>query len=342
MNGWVRLIAPGRCAKMINDCENSIRRGFCTGYEGENGVDLAELEAYVMVCREGKMSRAAEKLFMSKQTLSMTIKRVEAEMEEELLERTGSGVEMTEAGRCVFDYAQQILALHKACGEALEAMRANSRVKLSVGFGLMVWNFWSKKMGAAFERQYPEIELSAEGGHSCDLLQRMDEGELDMVITCMQTERYAQYDSHLLRSMDIQVRMAQDDPLAQKEFLTPWDLEGRILTYSNSGADFLQRFSTFLEGLGVHAQSCVTQGGNFLWNLREIREEKALQLTNSFYNAIVPSIGGFVSLPLVCDERLDMPKISVYALTPQTPRRKDASAQFMAFLARQMQEADRL
>ena len=185
-------------------------------------MDFSALEAYVMVCQEGKMSRAAEKLFISKQALSMAIKRVEGEMGTKLLARTGSGVVMTAEGERFFSYAQRILALWKDCGQELEAMKARQRARLRVGFGYMIWNFWSKDMEDAFSRSYPQIALSVQGERSSSLLRKMDEGQLDLVITCMQSQRYDQYNHKMLLPMDTLVMMAQDDALAGKTVLTPW------------------------------------------------------------------------------------------------------------------------
>lgn len=301
-------------------------------------MDFSALEAYVMVCREGKMTRAAQKLFLSKQTLSMVIKRIEGEMDAQLLVRGSTGVEMTREGRRFYEYACQILALWRACGDELGAMKARGRARLRVGFGYMIWNFWTKELGEALERSCPGIELAAEGGLSRELLRRLDEGELDVAVTCMQLDRYAHYECRVLRSTDVLVTMAQEDPLAGRASLTPWDLAGRRLLYPDSGAAFLEQFCAFLKELGVHADASLVQAGNFLRNLHAIREQNALKLTNSFYHSVVPSVDGYVTLPLVYDGRPEMPRVSVCALTLPDGQHGAAAGQFIEFLARQMQE----
>lgn len=299
-------------------------------------VDFSALEAYVMVCREGKMSRAAEKLFLSKQTLSMIIKRIEGEMDAGLLLRTGAGVEMTPEGERFYEYARQILFLWRACNEEIGKMKAGSRTRLAVGFGYMVCNFWTKEMEEAFVREHPQVELSVEGELSRELLEKLEDGHLDMVITCMQTDNYAKYDCALLHTMEPLVTMTQDDPLADRETLTLTDLAGRKLMYPDSGAQFLYQFCRFLETQGVHVDSGLLQAGNFLRNLHTIREERALKLTNSFYDAVVPSVDGYVSRPLRYDGEEEMPRISVYALMPPAELRSPAAEAFIRFLSGEM------
>lgn len=224
------------------------------------------------------MSRAAEKLFLSKQTLSVIIKRIEQEMDTRLLVRTSTGVTMTPAGKRFYEYAQLILTQWKACGAELKSMKASARTRLCVGFAYMIWNFFTQEMREAFEHICPEAELAVEGGLSRDLLAKLDDGLLDMVITCMQSERYAQYDCELLRTMDVWVTMTAEDALASKPELTPEDLAGRKLLYPDSGAAFLAQFCQFLEGLGIGVQSELLPAGNFLRHLHTVREEGALKL----------------------------------------------------------------
>ena len=47
--------------------------------KGVMDVDMESLRDFVTVCQEKKMTRAAEKLFMSKQTLSAVVKKLERE-----------------------------------------------------------------------------------------------------------------------------------------------------------------------------------------------------------------------------------------------------------------------
>lgn len=302
-------------------------------------LDFSALEAYVMVCQEGKMSRAAEKLFVSKQALSVIIKRMEREMDAELLVRTGTGVKMTLVGERFYAYAQQILTQWKACCADLKLMKACMRTKLRVGFAYMAWNFFTQEMGEAFERDCPETELAVEGGLSHDLLSKLDDGQLDMVVTCMQSERHAQYDRETLHTMDVWITMTAEDALACKSVLTPENLAGRKLLYPDSGAAFLAQFCQFLEGLGIGVQSGLMPAGNFLRHLRTVREEGALKLGNSLYNTMVPSVDGFVSRPLVYHGPAEMPKVSLYALMPAGRQRSMAAQRFIAFLTKKMEEA---
>ena len=82
------------------------------------------------VVREGGVSRAAEKLRLTPQTLSTQVKALESALGEKLLRPLGRGVVATEAGQLVVKYADEIFALGR---ELRDALRDRQPAKLLVG-----------------------------------------------------------------------------------------------------------------------------------------------------------------------------------------------------------------
>lgn len=295
-------------------------------------MDMESLRDFVTVCREGKMTRAAEKLFMSKQTLSAIIKKMEGEMGAALLIRGNSGVELTREGACFFEYAEQMLALWERCQEDVERVGREGKRALTVGFAYMSWNLWTQDIGAQFVRQYPQIELSTAFDLSKNLLRRLDEGQCDVIVTCMQQEHYARYKRAALCDVEISVLMTRDDPLAAKAVLEPRDLDGRLVLYPDSGAGFLRQFARDMAQLGVAVQTHTVPAGNFLGNLKAVRDEEALLLSNGIYREVAPDIEGYVYRMLNGEGEGAAPRIAICALM----RKEDGSCaakQFIAFFS---------
>lgn len=74
-------------------------------------IDLDLLRAYVAVCRQGSLSRAALVTGRTQPALSMQMRRLEALLGRMLLRRTGRGVLPTPEGELFLGYATRILAL---------------------------------------------------------------------------------------------------------------------------------------------------------------------------------------------------------------------------------------
>jgi LysR family transcriptional activator of nhaA len=72
-----------------------------------------------MVAREGTVARAAERLHLTQSTLSTQIHRLEDVLGEKLFARRGRRLELTEAGRLAYRYADEIFTLGQEFVETL-------------------------------------------------------------------------------------------------------------------------------------------------------------------------------------------------------------------------------
>ncbi len=95
-------------------------------------MDLAQLEAFVTVAREGRFSRAAEKLHRTQSAISQSIHKLELDVGESLLDRSSRGGLLTDAGRVLFEYAERLLNLRENAHEALVELRELQKGKLTV------------------------------------------------------------------------------------------------------------------------------------------------------------------------------------------------------------------
>jgi DNA-binding transcriptional LysR family regulator len=73
-------------------------------------MELHQLQYFVAVADEGNFTRAAEKLLVSQPGVSAQIRRLERELGEDLLDRSGRHVRLTDVGAAVLPYARTALA----------------------------------------------------------------------------------------------------------------------------------------------------------------------------------------------------------------------------------------
>lgn len=85
------------------------------------------------VAREGSVTRASEKLGLAQPTVSGQIAVFESAIGAQLFRKEGRKLVMTETGRTVFNYADEIFSLGRELGSALKNRAAAVSVRLSVG-----------------------------------------------------------------------------------------------------------------------------------------------------------------------------------------------------------------
>jgi LysR family transcriptional activator of nhaA len=94
-------------------------------------LNFKHLRYFWLVAKTGSIARASEQLHLTPQTLSGQIGLLEEQLEEPLFVKRGRGLELTDAGRLAFRYAQDIFSL----GSELEESLRGYRVRISAQRG---------------------------------------------------------------------------------------------------------------------------------------------------------------------------------------------------------------
>jgi len=96
-------------------------------------LNYNHLYYFWVVAREGGIMRASEELMVSQPTISSQLKELETAFKRRLFDRVGRGLQLTEAGRVAFNYANDIFSLGQEMMNALEHQPAGLPLKLAVG-----------------------------------------------------------------------------------------------------------------------------------------------------------------------------------------------------------------
>jgi DNA-binding transcriptional LysR family regulator len=95
-------------------------------------VDLSELEVLVAVAQEKGFSRAAERLHRTQPAVSQTIRRLEDEIGKRVFDRSSKDGTLTDSGRVLYAYAQQMLNLHRDARTAIQELGDVRRGKVVI------------------------------------------------------------------------------------------------------------------------------------------------------------------------------------------------------------------
>ena len=74
---------------------------------------------FYTVAREGSVTRASEMLRLAQPTLSGQIRKLEESLDEKLFVRSGRSLVLTETGRLVYRYAEEIFSTGREMMDAL-------------------------------------------------------------------------------------------------------------------------------------------------------------------------------------------------------------------------------
>ena len=133
------------------------------------------LQVFHAVATSGSFSRAArEILHISQPAVSKHVQALETELGVMLVQRVGKHVRLTEAGRIVQQYAEQVLGLAQETQRALRELQGLQRGTLRLGASSTPGIYLLPPVLAAFVARYPGITLALEIANS----QRVVDGVL--------------------------------------------------------------------------------------------------------------------------------------------------------------------
>lgn len=145
-------------------------------------MEIHQLRYFVAVAEEGSFSHAAEREHVSQPSLSQQIQKLEAELDQQLFDRLPRAVVLTEAGRCLLEYARQILTGIADARRAVAALEHEVAGKLSVGAIPSIALYVLPRLIVSFQRAYPKVTFELFEDTTEKLAQRLEDGTLDVVL----------------------------------------------------------------------------------------------------------------------------------------------------------------
>jgi DNA-binding transcriptional LysR family regulator len=142
-------------------------------------MDIYQLRTFVVVAREGSVTRASDLLHLSQPAVSAHIKSMEEALGLSLFERTPRGMSLTLDGRRLLAKAEQTLAAHQELME--EATRTKDELvgRLRLGAGSNSNNEVIGKLLTVLSERQPGVEVALKNGTSQEILAGIRNGSLD-------------------------------------------------------------------------------------------------------------------------------------------------------------------
>lgn len=146
-----------------------------------NQLNYHHLRYFWAVAKDGNLTRAARRLHVAQSALSAQIKQLEAELGQQLFQRTGRTLTLTEAGQVALSYADGIFATGNEMVEVLREGRREERQILRIGaVATTSRNFQENFIRPLLQRD--DVELVLVSGSLPELLARLRVHSLDLVL----------------------------------------------------------------------------------------------------------------------------------------------------------------
>lgn len=143
-------------------------------------MELSQLTTFCRVARRLSFSRAAEELCLTQPAVSRHIHALERELGVDLFQRRGRSVLLTDAGRYLLEYGEQILQLAARARQAMEELQNLETGRVTVGASSTMGNYVLPGILAGFMRRYPGIDVALRVGSSRDIAEAISQDRVDL------------------------------------------------------------------------------------------------------------------------------------------------------------------
>lgn len=145
-------------------------------------MKLQQLRQFVTLAETLNFHRAAERLNMAQPPLSISIRKLEAELGAPLFTRGQQGVQLTPEGHAALDHARQVLIHAEQVQRVVRETSAGERGGLRLGFVGSATYHLLPKLLRAFRDRYPMIDVTLAESRTADLLGDVETGAIDVAI----------------------------------------------------------------------------------------------------------------------------------------------------------------
>lgn len=197
-------------------------------------MDFDQLTTFVYVAKLKSFSRAGQKVFRSQSAVSAQIRQLEQAYRAKLLDRSAKSVELTPAGEVLFEYAEKLLRMRDESVQVV-ADRGNV-VQGPVVFGAneATCLYLLPEIFAEFQRKFPLVHVSVYRNFSHKILQRVEDGSVDVGIVSMPLKSPNLRVHHIYRDR-LRLMVSSKNPLASRNKVTLEEVAGQPIILPRTG-----------------------------------------------------------------------------------------------------------
>ncbi|TBU72037.1 LysR family transcriptional regulator [Pseudomonas daroniae] len=138
------------------------------------------LKTFVGIAESGSFTRTAAQVFRTTAAVSQQIKRLEETLGRTLFLRESRRVRLTSDGEMLLGYARRLLKLNEEAVSHFLVPNLAGTVRFGTAFDIGVGAL--PELLSQFALSHPAVQVDVSVGRSRELIERLDEGELDLTL----------------------------------------------------------------------------------------------------------------------------------------------------------------
>ena len=203
--------------------------------------------------RQGSLTAAAEKLFLTQSALSHSIKKLEQQLGTELWHREGRSLRLTQAGQYLLAVAHRLLPQLSLAEERLRQFAQGERGTLRIGMECHPCYQWLLKVVSPYLANWPDVDVDVKQKFQFGGIGALFGYEIDMLVTPDPLYKPGLLFQPVFDYEQVLV-VHRQHALAHVDYVRPEQLTNETLITYPVDIDRLDIYNQFLQPAGISPQ----------------------------------------------------------------------------------------
>ncbi len=187
-------------------------------------INFELYKVFYYVAKTKNITKASEILLISQPAITQTIKKLESELNITLFYRTSRGMELTSAGEELFQNIKNSIECLNNCKRLLDEFDSKEIKTIRIGGGTTLLKHNALEGFKVFKEKYPNIKIEIIRGITTELLNKLHDNILDLVLFNMPVQIDENLDYKIIET-------TQDVFVANSNFYS--DLKGKKISITD-------------------------------------------------------------------------------------------------------------
>ncbi|MCD0488075.1 LysR substrate-binding domain-containing protein [Pedobacter sp. MC2016-14] len=197
-------------------------------------MELRQLKYFIKAAELQNFTEASNVLFITQSTLSQQIKQLEDELGIPLFDRIAKRVKLTYAGKTFLPYALKTVKDADDGKTMLKDLMNLNTGSLTIGVTYGLTNLLGKAI-LDFATLYPNVKLEISFGTTKELLEKLEQGALDLLLSFSQDTKNGMYTIAPLFSSSLALIVHAQHPISSRMRIKLMDLRTIPLLLPSGG-----------------------------------------------------------------------------------------------------------
>ena len=218
-------------------------------------IDIELYKIFYTVGKFQNITKAAQALYISQPAVTMSIKKLEEQLETTLFIRTKRGVILTNEGKVLYEYVSKAMENIKIGENRIASLKNLEHGSIRIGIGTTLTKYFLMNYLEKYHEKYPNITINIDTSMTSEILSKLENGIVDMAIITNDTSNFNNFNVEYSQNINYTFVCNKDFINLTKKTISLEELKDYplLMQHSNSNSrrilnDFTSKHNIEIDG----------------------------------------------------------------------------------------------